>query len=67
MQMGMFTKDNGWMIKLMELVNIRIKIKPLMRANGKMINNMEQVQKSGLMDLHTMDSIKMDKNTVMDS
>ena len=50
MQMEMFTKESGKMIKLMGMANICILMELSMRVTGKRINNMEKVKKHGQME-----------------
>lgn len=50
MQMEMFTKESGKMIKLMGMANICILMELSMRDTGKRINNMEKVKKHGQME-----------------
>jgi len=59
-----YLKDNGLMIKLMDLVFIFIKMALNMKDFGKMIYSTEKVLKHGLMDQSMMDTILKAKNTV---
>ena len=47
-QMKMYLKDNGKMIRQTVMVFITIKVEPNIKAIGKMICNMEKEQKLGL-------------------
>ena len=47
MQMGMYMREIGLMIKLMALVCTLTWMEPDMKGNGKWINNMERVKRSG--------------------
>jgi hypothetical protein len=40
MQMAIYTKDNGRMTKLMEMVHILMQTEQLMWVNGRMISSM---------------------------
>ena len=54
-------RENGVVIKLMDLENISIKMVPTMKVNGSTISKKEKEKKLGQMDPHSLDSIKMVK------
>ena len=61
MQMGTYTKENGQKIKLMVEEYTLMPTELSIMANGKMINNMVEELKRGLMERYTRVSIAMVK------
>jgi len=59
MQMVMFTKDNGLMIKLVDKELILTKTAPNTSVNGKTINKTDMVLNNGLMDKSMKVNTKM--------
>lgn len=55
-------KENGKMIKLMDMENIIIKMEPNIKVNGKKINNKDLVKNHGQMVLIIRGIMKMEKN-----
>ena len=59
-------KENGKMIKLMDMENIIIKMEPNIKVNGKKINNKDLVKNHGQMVLIIRGIMRMEKNMEKD-
>lgn len=64
MQMAIFMRGTGKVIKLMELVLTDMQMEQLTMESGKKINNMEKVLKTGLMEQNMMDNIETEKSMI---
>lgn len=67
MLMEMYMKDNGKMIKPMDMESIPIKMELNMKENGLKINNMEMELKLGQMVLDMKDNMKWVKNIIKEN
>lgn len=67
MQMEMFMKVNGEMIKLMDRVSITTLMELVMRDTGKRISSMDMVKKHGQMELAMKESTKKVKRMDLES
>lgn len=62
--MGIFMRENGLMIKPMDLGDIIIQMVPLTVENGRMINSMVMVKNNGQMDQSIRGIMQKGKNMV---
>ena len=67
MLMAIFMKGSGSMIRLTDMELISMQMGLLMLENGTKISNMDTESKNGLMVPSMRASIKMARNTEMDS
>lgn len=64
--MEIFMKENGRMIKLMDLVDIITKMEQNIKESGKRINNKDLEKNHGQMVRIIRDSMKMERNMEKD-